>query len=497
MRYILGIDQGTTGSTAMILDENMGVVAKVGVEFAQHYPRPGWVEHDPDEIWDSCARAVRGALEKADVDAGDIAAIGITNQRETAILWDRRTGRPAHRAIVWQCRRTAEICEELRSRDLEPLFRSRTGLVLDPYFSGTKVRWMLENVDGLRESARAGAIAFGTVDTFLIWRLTSGAVHATDPSNASRTLMYDLRRGEWAPDLLEALDVPREVLPDVLPSSHVYGKTRDVGFLPDGIPVAGVVGDQQAALFGQACFEPGDAKCTYGTGAFLLVNTGGDAVESREGLLTTVAWRIGERTTYALEGSCFIAGAAVQWLRDALSVISSSSEVEALARGAEPLSEVVFVPALAGLGAPHWDPAARGAVMGLTRGSGRAELARAVLEGMALQIRDLALAMEKDAGRKLGDMRVDGGACVNDLLMQFQADMLDRSIVRPRVIETTGLGSMLMAGLATGVFDGLDAIRASWGRERTFSPKMDGGTREGIVARWERAVAAARSFGSG
>ncbi|MBW2260789.1 MAG: glycerol kinase GlpK [Deltaproteobacteria bacterium] len=497
MRYILGIDQGTTGSTAMLLDEAMMVVASVGVEFEQHYPRPGWVEHDPSQIWDSVGEAVTGALEKASVAGSDVAAIGITNQRETTVLWDRTSGQPVHPAIVWQCRRTADMCGALKGRGLEPLFRERTGLVLDPYFSGTKAAWILDNVDGLRGRAASGAIAFGTIDAFLVWRLTGGKVHATDPSNASRTLMYDLRSGTWDLDLLEALDVPCEVLPEVLPSSHVYGTTRGLGFLPDGIPVAGVIGDQQAALFGQACFEPGDAKCTYGTGAFMLMNTGGTAVASEAGLLTTVAWRIGDETTYALEGSCFIAGAAVQWLRDALEVIGSSGEVEALAAGAEPLSEVVFVPALAGLGAPHWDPHARGAVLGLTRGAGRAELARAVLEGMALQIRDLALAMEKDAGRELAAMRVDGGACVNDLLMQFQADVLERTIVRPRVVETTGLGSMLLAGLATGVFEGLDAIRRSWKQDRRFAPSMDDEQRNRVVARWEKAVAAVRSFGSG
>ncbi len=494
MRYILGIDQGTTGSTAMLLGEDMTVVARVGVEFEQHYPRPGWVEHDPSQIWDSVARAVSGALEKGSVDAGDIAAIGITNQRETTVLWDRASGEPVHRAIVWQCRRTADACKALKDRGLEPVFRERTGLVLDPYFSGTKAAWILDHVDGLRERAASGAIAFGTIDTFLVWKLTGGRVHATDPSNASRTLMYDLHSGTWDLDLLEALDVPCEVLPEVLPSSHVYGATSGLGFLPDGIPVAGVIGDQQAALFGQACFEPGEAKCTYGTGAFMLMNTGGTAAASPSGLLTTVAWRIGEETVYALEGSCFIAGAAVQWLRDALRVIGSSAEVEALAAGAEPLSEVVFVPALAGLGAPHWDPHARGAVLGLTRGAGRAELARAVLEGVALQIRDLARAMEADAGRDLAAMRVDGGACVNDLLMQFQADVLDRTIVRPRVIETTGLGSMLLAGLATGVFEDLGAIRGAWKQDRTFSPAMEAEQRKRVVDRWERAVAAVRSF---
>ncbi len=494
MRYILGIDQGTTGSTAMLLGEDMTVVARVGVEFEQHYPRPGWVEHDPSQIWDSVARAVSGALEKGSVDAGDIAAIGITNQRETTVLWDRASGEPVHRAIVWQCRRTADACKALKDRGLEPVFRERTGLVLDPYFSGTKAAWILDHVDGLRERAASGAIAFGTIDTFLVWKLTGGRVHATDPSNASRTLMYDLHSGTWDLDLLEALDVPCEVLPEVLPSSHVYGATSGLGFLPDGIPVAGVIGDQQAALFGQACFEPGEAKCTYGTGAFMLMNTGGTAAASPSRLLTTVAWRIGDETVYALEGSCFIAGAAVQWLRDALRVIGSSAEVEALAAGAEPLSEVVFVPALAGLGAPHWDPHARGAVLGLTRGAGRAELARAVLEGVALQIRDLARAMEADAGRDLAAMRVDGGACVNDLLMQFQADVLDRTIVRPRVIETTGLGSMLLAGLATGVFEDLGAIRGAWKQDRTFSPAMEAEQRKRVVDRWERAVAAVRSF---
>jgi glycerol kinase len=495
MRYILGIDQGTTGSTAMILDENVEVVAKVGVEFPQHFPRPGWVEHDPEEIWQSVGRAVDASMLRAGVQGGDIAAIGITNQRETTILWDRQSGAPVHRAIVWQCRRTADICRALKEAGLEEMFRKRTGLVLDPYFSGTKIRWILDEVEGVRGRAEMGKIAFGTVDSYLVWRLTGA--HATDPSNASRTLLFDLRQGDWGEDLLEAMGVPRAIMPEVLPSSHVYGTTRGVGFLPDGIPVAGVVGDQQAALFGQAGFDPGDAKCTYGTGAFMLMNTGGRIAESGTGLLTTVAWRIGDETVYALEGSCFIAGAAVQWLRDALGIIGSSGEVEGLATRAEPLSEVVFVPALAGLGAPHWDPAARGAVLGLTRGSGRAELARAVLEGMALQIRDLAMAMEKDAGRELAMMRVDGGACVNDLLMQFQADVLDRAIVRPRVVETTGLGSMLLAGLAVGVFDDLGAIRRKWRRDRVFEPGMDAETRRRVLVRWGRAVRAVREFGSG
>ncbi len=494
MRTILGIDQGTTGSTAMVLDVDMNVLARVGVEFPQHYPRPGWVEHDPEEIWGSVQAAVTAVLEKADVRKSGIEAIGITNQRETTILWDRATGRPVHRAIVWQCRRTADICRRMKEEGLEPLFRERTGLVLDPYFSGTKAGWILDSVDGLRARAERGDIAFGTVDSFLVSRLTGE--HTTDPSNASRTLMYDLRAGRWDEELLGHLRVPATMLPRVLPSSHVHGRTRGLGFIPDGIPVAGVVGDQQAALFGQACFSPGDAKCTYGTGAFMLMNTGEEAVSSSSGLLTTVAWQIGDRTVFALEGSCFIAGAAVQWLRDALRVIGASSEVEALAAVSDPMSEVVFVPALAGLGAPHWDPAARGALLGLTRGSGRAELGRAVLEGMTLQIRDLALAMEKDAPAGLGALRVDGGACVNDLMMQLQADVLGRPIVRPRVVETTGLGSMLLAGLATGVFEDMDAIRARWGVDREFTPSMDCAKRDRLLDRWARAVAAVRLFGS-
>jgi glycerol kinase len=497
MRYILGIDQGTTGTTAMVLDERMEVVGRASVEFTQHYPRAGWVEHDPDEIWESVAKAVTQAVQRAGIDGRDLAAVGITNQRETTVVWDRASSRPVHRAIVWQCRRTAPLCRAMKDEGLEPLFTARTGLVLDPYFSGTKVRWILDEVEGAREQAREGRLAFGTVDSYVVWRLTAGRVHATDPSNASRTLMYDLHEGRWDPELLEHLRVPRALLPEVLPSSHVYGRTRDVGFLPDGIPVAGVVGDQQAALFGQVCFVPGEAKCTYGTGAFMLMNTGKRAVTSGSGLLTTVAWRIGDRTVYALEGSCFVAGAAVQWLRDALGIIDSAPSVEAVAREADPDSGVVFVPAMSGLGVPHWDPEARGAVLGLTRGAGRAELARAVLEGITLQIRDLAAAMEDDAPVSLDVMRVDGGACVNDFLMQLQADVLDAPIVRPRLVETTAVGAVLMAGLATGVFDDMRSIRDGWVEDRTFTPRMDEADRARMIERWDRAVDAVRSFGSG
>jgi glycerol kinase len=487
-RYVLSIDQGTTGSTVVILDEQIRVLAKVNEEFPQIYPRPGWVEHDPEAIWTSVVAALKRALAQAKIDPAQIAGIGITNQRETTVIWERDSGRPLHNAIVWQDRRTADLCDQLKRDGAEPLFRERTGLVLDPYFSGTKVRWLLDHVDGARPRAEAGRLAFGTIDTYLIWRLTGGAVHVTDVSNASRTLLFNLRTLEWDDELLARLGVPRALLPRPRPSSERYGVTRGVPGLPDGIPVAGCAGDQQSALFGQACFAAGDAKCTYGTGAFLLLNTGDQPVASKHNLLTTVAWRIGEETTYALEGSSFIAGAAVQWLRDGLKLIRSAGEIEDLARQVPDSGGVVFVPALVGLGAPHWRPDARGAIVGITRGTTSAHLARATLEGIALQIHDLVGAMCADRGEGLSSFRVDGGAAANDLLMQLQSDLLDLPILRPQVLETTAVGAAFLAGLAVGVWQSPDAIASAWKLDRRFTPSMSSEQRAAYLTRWAKAV---------
>jgi len=493
-RLIVSIDQGTTGTTVLVLDPALQVVGRAYREFRQIYPQPGWVEHDPEDIWATVVDTVPRALQAAGATGADVAGIGITNQRETSVLWERATGRPVHHAIVWQCRRTADLCRELKARGLEPLFRERTGLVLDPYFSGTKVRWMLDHVPGARARAEAGDLAFGTIDTFLVCRLTGGGSHVTDVSNASRTLLFNLRTLAWDPELAAHLGVPMAVLPRVAGSSEVVGVTRGLGFLPDGIPVAGLAGDQQSALFGQACFEQGEAKCTYGTGAFLLLNTGDRPVPSHNGLLTTVAWKVGGRVSYALEGSAFIAGAAVQWLRDELKIIPTSPEVEALARQVPDAGGVVVVPAFTGLGAPHWNADARGAVLGLTRGAGRPHLARATLEGIACQIADLCHAMEEDLGAPLTRLKVDGGAAANDLLMQTQADLIDRPVIRPRLVETTGLGAALLAGLAVGVWQGEHEIRATWKEDRAFTSALDLAKRTAVLARWHRAVEAVKAF---
>jgi glycerol kinase len=489
--HVLAIDQGTTGTTVLVLDRRLAVRAKVNQEFRQIFPRPGWVEHDLEDIWGSTLATVQRALREAGLRGADVAAIGITNQRETAGLWDRRSGRPLHHAIVWQDRRTTEDCARLKAEGREPRVREKTGLVLDPYFSATKVRWLLDHVKGAREKAEAGGVAFGTVDTFLVWRLTGGAAHVTDVSNASRTLLMDLRTREWDRELMDLFGVPRSVLPEIRPSSAIFGTTKGVKALPDGIPVAGIAGDQQAALFGQACFEPGDAKCTYGTGAFLLQNTGAEPVFSSRGLLTTVAWQIGNEVTYALEGSSFIAGAAVQWLRDGLGLIKKSADVEPLAKQVKDSGGVTFVPALAGLGAPHWRPEARGVLRGLDRGTTAAHLARATLEGIAFLIHDLAEAMRAEAQRPIPAFRVDGGASQNDLLMQFQADLLGIPVERPRLIETTAFGAAFLAGLAAGVWKDRDEIRRSWRIGKRFEPRMTPVEREAHVARWRKALEAA------
>ncbi len=483
---VLAIDQGTTGSTALLLNRDVQVVGAHNVEFPNHYPEPGQVEHDVEAIWASVAEAVPAALERAGARVGDIAAVGITNQRETSLFWDRASGRALHRALVWQDRRTADRCRELRDRGLSETFKRKTGLVLDPYFSGTKAAWLLDNVPGARAAASAGEALFGTIDSWLTWRLTGA--HVTDPSNASRTLLMDLDSLDWDPELLDILGVPAACLPRIGDSSEIYGYTRGVGFLPDGIPVAGVIGDQQGALFGQACFEAGMAKCTYGTGAFVLMNTGDRKVYSDNGMLTTVAWRVGGRVSYAIEGSAFIAGAAVQWLRDGLGIIASAGEIEALAASVPDSGGVSFVPALAGLGAPHWRPEARGLFTGITGGTTKAHICRAVLDGVALQIGDILGAMAADLGAPLRELRVDGGAARNDLLMQTQADVLGVRCVRPTQLETTALGSAFLAGLAVGLWDSPAAVSAAWRKDRDFEPAIDEAARRAVRARWAAAV---------
>jgi glycerol kinase len=493
MDVILAIDQSTSATKALLYDIAGRLIDKSSLEHRQIYPRPGWVEHDPDAIWGSVCEALARAMEEARIAPREIAAVGITNQRETAVLWDRKTGAPARTAIVWQDRRTAGMCEELKRAGKEPRLRELTGLVLDPYFSATKVRWMLEEDRALAAKAESGALAFGTVDSFLVWRLTGGAAHVTDPSNASRTLLFGLRSLAWEDELLQLFGVPRACLPEVRASAEVYGETRGVPGLPDGIPVAGIAGDQQAALFGQACFAPGDAKCTYGTGSFILMNTGDRPVPSESGLVSTVAWKLGAgdeqgEVAYALEGSAFIAGAAVQWLRDGLGLIRSAAEVEELARSVEDSGGVVMVPAFTGLGAPHWRPDARGVITGITRGTTKAHLARAALEGIAFQQHDILEVMQRDSGRPLSSLKVDGGAAANDLLMQFQADLLDVTISRPAILETTALGAAFLAGLGAGIWRSKTEIARTWREERRFAPTGDRARVAEHVARWKVAV---------
>ncbi len=486
MRYLLALDQGTTSSRAILFDLEGRPVSSAQQEFPQHFPRPGWVEHDPEDIWSTQIGTARQALDRAGACAADVAAVGITNQRETTLVWERATGRPLHRAIVWQDRRVAGLTDRLRAEGLEPEVRERTGLVLDPYFSGGKLAWLLDEVPGLRRRAEAGQVCFGTVDTWLMYRLTGGRVHATDVTNASRTLLFDIRGLGWDERLLDIFGVPPAVLPEVRPSAGVFGET-DPELLGRAIPITGVAGDQQAALFGQACFAPGTAKNTYGTGAFVMMNTGGRPVLG-EGVLTTPAWQIGgQEAVYALEGSIFIAGAAVQWLRDGLGLIESAPEVEALAGRVPDTGGVYFVPALTGLGAPHWDPHARGLIAGVTRGTTAAHLARAALEAMAYQTRDAIVAMERASGIALRELRADGGAAANDLLLQFQADVLGTPVVRPRVTETTALGAAYLAGIGAGLTD-QGAIAERWALDRRFTPAMDPGVRQTLCRGWQRAV---------
>ncbi len=486
--YVISIDQGTTGTTVLVLNSKLEILGRHTEEFPQIYPKPGWVEHDPRAILESVQVALSGAIEKSGIEATEIAAIGITNQRETTVGWERSSGAPIHNAIVWQCRRTADRCDSLKLAGHETLFRERTGLVIDAYFFGTKAAWLLDNVEGARERAAAGELAFGTIDSYLVWQLTGGAVHVTDVSNASRTLLMDLRSLDWDEELMEILRVPRSVLPDIRSCSEVYGVTQNFPGLPDGIPVAGMAGDQQSALFGQACFSVGDAKCTYGTGCFLLMNTGTQPVPSKNGLLTTVGWQIGDEVTYALEGSAFIAGAAVQWLRDGLGLIKSAPEIEALAQEVDSSDGVYFVPALTGLGAPHWDANARGVICGLTRGTTAAHLARATLEGIAFQNYDILQAMSADLNQPLTSLKVDGGAAANDLLMQFQADLLGVELIRPELLETTALGAAFLAGLAVGVWPDLDAVKASWRENQRFTRSMSEEDVSRRVTGWDSAV---------
>jgi glycerol kinase len=496
MRHVLAIDQGTTGTTVLVLDEELRVVGRETREFRQIYPQPGWVEHDPDDIWKSVEEALAGALGRSGVDASSVAAVGITNQRETAVVWERRSLRPARNAIVWQDRRTADHCAALKRAGHEETVRRATGLVIDPYFSATKLAWMFQHDPALGRRAGAGEIAFGTVDSYLVARLTAGAAHVTDVSNASRTLLFGLESLDWDPAMLQLFGVPREVLPAVRPSAAVLGETRAVPGLPDGIPIAGMAGDQQAALFGQACFAPGDAKCTFGTGAFILMNTGDQPVPSRSGLLTTVGWQLGAgaeagEVSYALEGSAFIAGAAVQWLRDGLGIVAKAADVEALAAQVPDSGGVTLVPAFAGLGAPHWRPEARGILTGLTRGTTAAHIARACLEGIALQNVDLLHAMERDSGRRLGVLKVDGGAAANDLLMQLQADALGVPIARPEMVETTAQGAAFLAGLGAGLWKSKAEIARVWREQRRFEPSSDRTAAAAALARWHEAVAKA------
>jgi glycerol kinase len=491
-KHLLAIDQGTTGSTAIVVTLEGETLGKESVEFAQHFPQPGWVEHDPEQIWTSVGASVGGAIAEAGIDAADIAAIGITNQRETTLLWDRASGKPIFNAIVWQDRRTAGECDRLKASGAEALVRARTGLVIDAYFSGTKIAWILDHEKGARARAEKGELAFGTIDTFVVHRLTSGAVHATDVTNASRTLLMDLAKLAWDDEMLAMFKVPRAVLPNIVPSAGLIGTTKGAGFLPDGIPITGIAGDQQAALFGQACFAEGDVKCTYGTGAFALMNIGSTPTKSKHGLVTTVAWQIGGKTTYALEGSAFIAGAAVQWLRDGLGLIRTAADIEALARKVESSDGVAFVPALAGLGAPYWDQGARGTITGITRGTTAAHLARATLEGIAFEVWDLVNAMTADAGRPLNVMKIDGGASKNDLLAQFQADVAAVEVVRPMEIESTGRGAAMLAGVGAGLAD-LGTAARMVKPDRSFKPAISTADRAAHLRRWEAAIARTRS----
>lgn len=492
-QYILALDQGTTSSRAMLFDRAGNVVSVAQKEFRQIYPHPGWVEHDPQEIWSTQAGVAAEAVTLAGLNGTAVAAIGITNQRETTIVWDRETGRPIYNAIVWQDRRTADFCDELKARGLEDTVRAKTGLPIDSYFSATKIRWILDNVEGAREKAKQGRLAFGTVDSWLVWNFTQHGLHITDVTNASRTMLFNIHTLKWDDELLDALDIPRSMLPEVRASSEVYGPTKTTVFASK-IPLAGIAGDQHAALFGQMCTESGMVKNTYGTGCFLVMNTGSKPIESKNNLVTTIAWQIGDRVDYALEGSIFIGGAVVQWLRDGLGIIRHSRDVEALARSVPHCDGVYLVPAFAGLGAPHWNARARGTLFGVTRGTTSGHIARAALDSIAYQSLDVLKAMEADSGLRIGELRVDGGASANDVLMQFQSDMLGVDAVRPKIVETTALGAAYLAGLAVGYWKDIDELKQQWKLDQRFSPAMDGKDVSECVAGWHRAIKAAKAW---
>jgi len=493
-KYVLAIDQGTTGSTVLLFDREGGIAGRAYSEFTQHYPRPGWVEHDPEEIWTVTLKVIGDAFRASGISPGEVASIGITNQRETTVIWDRASGKPVHNAIVWQCRRTSGICDALKADGLEPAFHEKTGLVVDAYFSGTKIKWLLENVPGAMEKAAAGALAFGTIDTWLIWNLTGGRAHVTDPTNASRTMIYNIHDLAWDSGLLEILGIPEALLPEVKGSSEQYGRTDPAALTGTGlegdleIPIAGIAGDQQAALYGQLCWEAGMVKNTYGTGCFIMMNMGEHPGISRSGLLTTICCDAAGRPAYALEGSVFITGAAVQWLRDELRIIEDAGETEAIAASIHDTGGVYVVPAFVGLGAPHWDMEARGAIVGLTRGAGRAQIVRATLESIAYQTFDVVEVMGKDSGIEIRELRVDGGAAKNSFLMQFQADILDVQVDRPEIVETTALGAALLAGLGVGFWSSPEELRGVRKQERLFRPSMEGENRESLLAGWRRAV---------
>ncbi|MBR6887569.1 MAG: glycerol kinase GlpK [Selenomonadaceae bacterium] len=484
--YVMALDAGATSNRAIIFDKNSKIIGVAQREFTQHFPKPGWVEHDADEIWSTMVAVMKEALEQSDLIAGDIAAIGITNQRETTVIWDKKTGRPIYNAIVWQSRQTAPIAEALKAQHAEE-FQDKTGLQIDAYFSGTKIKWLLDNVEGAREKAEAGELLFGTIDTWLIWKLTGGKVHVTDYSNASRTMIYNINTLEWDDQLLKYLDIPKAILPEVKPSSYVYGETVPT-ILGAAIPVSGAAGDQQSALFGQNCFEPGMAKNTYGTGCFMLMNTGTEIHKSKNGLVTTIAWGLDGKVEYALEGSIFVAGSAIQWLRDGVRMVDSAPDSEWVAKKVKDTGGVYFVPAFVGLGAPYWDMNARGMIIGLTRGTTKAHIVRATLDSLAYQTRDVLEAMEADSGEKLSALKVDGGASANNLMMQFQADLLGVPVDRPQIVETTALGAAYLAGLAVGVWKNKDELKSAWQLETRFEPEMKRYEADALYKGWRKAV---------
>jgi glycerol kinase len=491
-KHVLALDQGTTSSRAIIFDHNGLPVASVQKEFTQYFPKPGWVEHDPAEIWSSQLEVAKKAIAKAGLKSSDIAAIGITNQRETTVVWNRKTGKPVYKAIVWQDRRTADYCDKLKKEGYAPKIQKKTGLIIDAYFSATKVKWVLDNVKGARDLAAKGQLAFGTVDSWLIWNLTGGKLHVTDVSNASRTMLYNIHTLKWDDELLKIFDIPYGILPEVRSSSEVYGETT--GIFPTSVPVAGIAGDQQAALFGQMCIDPGMVKNTYGTGCFMVINIGTKPIASKSNLLTTIGWKIGNKTVYALEGSIFIAGAVVQWLRDSLGIIKKSADVEKLAASVKGSEGVYFVPAFAGLGAPYWNQHARGTITGITRGSTSAHIARAALDSICYQTLEVLQAMKKDSKIDIKELRVDGGATVNNNLMQFQADILQAKVVRPKITETTALGAAYLAGLAVNYWTDLKELRKQWQVDRTFSPSIKADETKSLVKGWHRSVKAAEAW---